>query len=214
LDGSTLVHTAYIHFGDPELSGTVDLSDVDVIFSDDAVENQNGDALKPYGLGDLNGDGYDELCLATATDDDEDGELFVFLGSASPQGYYDGDIFSNADIRPSGSYQSRYGTAVVTLGDATGDGLADWAMGGPTEDDATDEWTNEGEVTWHAGTNQDSNWRSDFGTIYGAGAADRVGESLAGPGDWNGDGYADLFIGAPEVDGGAVYLVLGRPLQE
>ena len=50
--------------------------------------------------------------------------------------------------------------------------------------------------------------------LLGAGTADRAGASLAGPGDWNGDGFNDLFVGAPGAGSGAVYLVLGRELVE
>src|SRR5262249_28472230 len=50
--------------------------------------------------------------------------------------------------------------------------------------------------------------------LYGKAAGDEVGYSVAGPGDVDGDGQADLLLGAPysdagSVDGGAAYLLLG-----
>ena len=48
--------------------------------------------------------------------------------------------------------------------------------------------------------------------LTGTGAWDLAGTSVSGAGDVNGDGYADLLVGAPGVNGntGAAYLVFGK----
>jgi hypothetical protein len=55
--------------------------------------------------------------------------------------------------------------------------------------------------------------------LWGAGAGDELGTSVAGAGDVNGDGFQDIIIGAPGVDGalnsnaGAVYLLFGSSIR-
>jgi hypothetical protein len=52
--------------------------------------------------------------------------------------------------------------------------------------------------------------------IEGAAVGDRLGESVSGAGDVDGDGYADVIVSAPQADpngrdsAGAVYVLLGK----
>ena len=52
-------------------------------------------------------------------------------------------------------------------------------------------------------------------TLLGAAAGDNLGRSVAGAGDVNGDGYADVIVGAPTTrggaDAGAAYVYFGGP---
>jgi hypothetical protein len=45
----------------------------------------------------------------------------------------------------------------------------------------------------------------------GEAVGDRAGESIAGAGDVDSDGYDDFLIGAPSSDAGVTYLALGGP---
>jgi len=53
-------------------------------------------------------------------------------------------------------------------------------------------------------------------TVLGVAAGDNLGRSVAGAGDFNGDGYDDVVVGAPNndlagADAGAAYVVFGGP---
>ena len=55
----------------------------------------------------------------------------------------------------------------------------------------------------------DANSSQMFLRIDGAAASDEAGWSVAGAGDVNGDGLADVLVGAPGFDSGSAYIVLG-----
>jgi hypothetical protein len=112
------------------------------------------------------------------------------------------------------------GQALV-VADFNGDGLDDLIVGAPGADGPTDVLTDTGKVYVLLG-------RSDFSQavhdllsdadliIQGVDAYDSAGQALAA-GDVNGDGRADLIIGAPSADpewyrSGMAYVVYGREL--
>jgi hypothetical protein len=112
-------------------------------------------------------------------------------------------------------------------GDFNGDGVQDIAIGAPYADGPGNKRPDAGEVyilygPLHSGTTIDLGGIFIAGlgptTIYGADPGDQFGSSLA-TGDVNGDGVADLIIGAPYGDGfgnkkddaGEVYVILGKP---
>jgi hypothetical protein len=104
------------------------------------------------------------------------------------------------------------------LGDVNGDGIGDFAVGDP---DATNPST--GTVTGAvyvvfgrpgASASATNLTGGAFGgyVIYGAATGDQFGASLDGAGDINGDGHADLVIGAPGAGSGAgaAYVIYGQ----
>ncbi len=156
--------------------------------------------------GDINGDGADELVVAQAA-----GGFYFFSGSLG-------------GLASTGSFLFDGGGTTIATGDFNGDGFADVVLGGPFAG-----WT-AGDGFAYAGTASGLNltpvaWlRQDFlvsDTLDGGNEADdRFGESMLAA-DLDGDGYADLVIGAPGedvgpegsefVDGGAIYVVRGGP---
>ncbi|MSQ03336.1 MAG: hypothetical protein EXR71_15830 [Myxococcales bacterium] len=90
------------------------------------------------------------------------------------------------------------GWTVVNAGDMNGDGLAEVAMGAPAADGVTHE-PQAGAVYIAPGGIADDEW--DVETItwarYGDRASLGVGGVLAGGGDLDGDGRADLAVGMP-----------------
>jgi hypothetical protein len=109
------------------------------------------------------------------------------------------------------------GRSVAIVGDTDRDGRADMLIGAPTNAAAG---VNAGAIYLIPGS------AAPVNTSLGAAApavvrftgsgGENAGASVAGPGDVNGDGFADLLAGAPLNDGagadaGATYLVLGRP---
>lgn len=81
------------------------------------------------------------------------------------------------------------------VGDVNGDGAADFAVSAPLRDQGG--LSNRGRVTLHSGADGSVLWSRD-----GDVAHERLGTSLAGLHDVNGDGVPDLAVGAPGVAAG------------
>ena len=144
------------------------------------------------GLGDVNGDGYADVAVGAP----DAGTVTVYLGSAAPD--------ATADVTIQGDASSELGTAVAGLGDLDGDGFAEMAVSA----------TGAGEVLLYRGAASLSGTRTPAEAsqrIAGAAVAG-FGASLAGGADVDGDGRADLLVGAPGAAAGtaAVTLHLGR----
>lgn len=99
------------------------------------------------------------------------------------------------------------GSAVAVVGDQTGDGIPDLLVG------AESAHTLLGAAYVVSGaTSTRTNLRAATATLIGAAERDEVGVALAGGGDVDGDGVADLLVGAPGVAAhsvGVVYVVAG-----
>ena len=140
------------------------------------------------------GDGVDNDCDADPTDCALSGDLDLFT---------DGWVFGGPTL-------SNVGHAVALGTDLNGDGAADLAIGAPLAGGtggAGSVFLVAGPVT--AGTSLVGGW-----TLTGESNGSRAGFSLAQPGDFDGDGFDDLVVGAhfestAESLAGAAYLVTG-----
>ena len=145
--------------------------------------------------GDVNGDGYGDLLVGadawTGTVSDEGGAFLLYGGSA-------GLAPSAAWGAVGGQFGSGFGTSVAGLGDVNGDGYADFAAGSPDWDGTA---AGEGRVQVWYGSAALPATAADWTT---PGALDdaAMGAAVAGAGDVNGDGYADLLVGATGWNGG------------
>ena len=105
------------------------------------------------------------------------------------------------DGKYSGSEMSEMGASVAGAGDVNGDGFADLLIGTPgVEDSEGDEIGGAALIYGPAPSSYAlGEALSGVARLTGTVAGGRAGEVVSSAGDLNGDGYADLLIGAPEA---------------
>jgi hypothetical protein len=182
-----------------------------------AIDGEQSGAQLGYSVdsaGDINGDGYADVIIGAPYYDNgqsNEGRAYVFRGSAS------GLVTQTVWMAESDRSNVQFGSAVAGAGDVNGDGFSDVLIGAPSFSDGENE---EGAVfVWLGsktglGSNGDPD-NADWSAQGGQGGA-YFGGAVAGAGDVNGDGYADVLIGAPgfsdgenETDEGAAFVWLG-----
>jgi len=164
----------------------------------------------------VNGDGYADVIAGAAeyiAGEGSEGAAFVFLGSAagivgSDPGTADAQLESN----PAGG---RLGWSVAGAGDVNGDGYADVIVGAPFYDAGE---ADEGAAFVFLGS-AGGIVGSDPSTAYAQLESNQMdadfGFSVAGAGDVNGDGTADVIVGARYYEAGqalegAAFVFLGN----
>ncbi len=141
--------------------------------------------------GDVNGDGLDDFIAGSPTvGGSDEGRVSVYHGTVA--GLFFPDWVSNGTT-PGGSL----GEAVASAGDVDGDGYADIVVGEPGAD----------KIHVYMGSASGLSASPDW-TFQDDEAGSRLGASVDGAGDINGDGYADIVAGAPLYDGD--YVEQGR----
>lgn len=157
--------------------------------------------------GDVNGDSYDDVIIGApwaSYPEGHEGRAYVFYGSIS-------GLASTADwIEESDWDWSGFGSSVASAGDVNGDGYGDVVIG---QDHVSSPENVEGRVYVYLGST--SGLENEPAWIYENNHEDtNLGESVAGAGDVNGDGYADVIVGGfhyknPDEREGVVYLFFG-----
>jgi hypothetical protein len=161
---------------------------------------------------DLDGDGVADLMIGAPGATSNTGYVGVFLG-----GSYAGDVdMSDADVWFTGGATSdEFGFAVAVAGDVDADGNEDLLVGARYANfggnvDCGVAYVFDGAPALSGGyTVINASAR-----VYGVAAYDELGSVVAGAGDVNRDGAADVLVSAPQAnsaagDAGSAYLLYG-----
>jgi hypothetical protein len=157
--------------------------------------------------GDVNGDGFSDVIVGApgyTNGETTEGGAFVYHGSAGP-------MSSEPRLRMTSSQTSSFfASSLAPAGDVNGDGYSDLVVGAPYHDNGE---VDEGAAFVFFGEPDDAGFGPAL-EVDQAGA--HFGNSVAHAGDVNGDGYADVLVGAPDFDNGQTnegraYLYLGTP---
>ena len=161
-------------------------------------------------LGDLDGDGNEDLAVGARLDDDggtDQGAVWILFLDA------DGTVASQQKISATaGGFGGaldpgdNFGSSVAAVGDLDNDGLVDLAVGARLDDDGG---ADQGAV-WILFLNANGTVASQQKISQTAGGfvgnldpSDQFGFSVTGLGDLNNNGIEDLAVGAPGDDDGA-----------
>lgn len=157
--------------------------------------------------GDVNDDGFDDLVVGAPGDNEGSGSVFLFLGAAE-------GVAPEPELIVYGpGAGADFGCSVAPAGDLNGDGFADAAVGAPKYSLVFEE---QGSVHVYFGgirpfrdagglLGGDSKLLAWMGE--GEGPFTRLGQSVCGAGDIDGDGFDDLIVGSSET--GTVYFGSG-----
>ncbi len=143
------------------------------------------------GAGDVNGDGYDDILVASIDYDHgetDEGIVWLFLGSPTgPASTPDWTAENNQAA-------SRFGTSATSAGDVNGDGYADIIIGSPHFDGPLGD--GQGAAYVYYGSAAGPSTLPDWNVV-GEKIGIYLGVSVGTAGDVNGDGYSDVAVGAP-----------------
>ncbi|MEM1275813.1 MAG: tandem-95 repeat protein, partial [Pseudomonadota bacterium] len=176
------------------------------------------------GSGDFNGDTITDLLIATRADGGDTGAYVVFgsnsISSATLSLAGDLDGTNGFQIQSLESYDYA-GSSVANAGDVNGDGIEDILIG--AYGGSPNGLSNAGRAFLIFGS--DAGFNASFsltdldgtnGFVFnGVDESNYTGQSVAGAGDVNGDGFDDILISAPNASQGTVnsvgetYLVFG-----
>jgi hypothetical protein len=172
-------------------------------------------------IGDLDGDGVTDMAVGAPTDDSggiignyaNRGAVYVLFMNTDGSVRDHRRIAHNIGGGPSLVDRSFFGTSIASLGDLDGDGMSELAVGTPATRYDLD---SRGVYVLFMNANGAAKSYQFIGNGVGGGPVfgpqDVFGGSVAGLGDLDGDGVADLAVGAPASGSeDAIYILFMNP---
>ncbi len=241
-NGNSIGGVTYVVFGKADgangLNGVMELSDIVASSEREGfrIEGYSASSYSGYSVSssDINDDGYDDVIIGAykANPDgvSNSGATYVVFGKASDSSDFNAivrlsELDGNDGFRIEGENQSDdSGYSVSSAGDINGDGYEDIIIGAPR----TDSNGNVGRGSSYIVFGKEGRFdevmelsdiaRGDGSNGFRIDGENRVyqsGRSVSSAGDFNGDGYDDIIIGAAYADpngvnSGSSYVVFGK----
>ena len=220
-NGNFQAGASYVVFGKSDGSA-VDLSALGsggFVINGAAAGHRSG--FRVSGAGDVNGDGLADLIVgasAARPNGTDSGSSYVVFGKSDADAVALGSLGSGGFAINGAAAGDQSGISVSGAGDVNGDGLDDVIVGARGADPNGLNYSGASYVVFGKAGNAAVNLAalgSGGFAIHGAAASDQSGYSVSGAGDVNGDGLADVVIGAFAADpagnvSGASYVVFGK----
>lgn len=224
--GEPFAGRAYLLFGKASSPGSAGIFNLSGFTAAHGTMLRGADAgdfagYNVSGVGDVNGDGYDDVLLGSRQAASQVGEAYLVFGRDAAAWDALGGLLNLAVLDDSDGVSMAgvaldefVGSAVAGAGDFNGDGVADFLVGAYGKNS----YAGEAYLVYGSESGIGLGGTLDFASLDGtngtaiaaASTGDFVGRNVSGVGDVNGDGYDDIAVGASETSAGTVYVIFGK----
>ena len=212
---------SYVVFGKPGIGSTgsltlSSLNGANGFVLPGVASSYSYSGISVSGAGDINGDGVADLIIGAYEANSGAGASYVVFGKPGIGSTGSLTLSSlngaNGFVLPGVASSGESGQSVSGAGDINGDGVADLIIGAPGANSASYVVFGKPGIG-STGSLTLSSLNGANGFVLPGVASSYSGNSVSGAGDINGDGVADLIIGAYNANSGAgaSYVVFGKP---